>query len=100
MALNPYDDIAFRAALNGNLRLLKQMAGMMDLREVKHPNIGGNLLHFAAAKDRVEICRFLVEESVEKQMNNVLIYSMSKPGTYTRLRGARVILDARVKAEE
>ncbi|CAN6329743.1 unnamed protein product [Urochloa humidicola] len=40
MAMNP-SDVAFQAALKGNLRLLKQMASKIDLHEVKHPNIGG-----------------------------------------------------------
>ncbi|CAN6334852.1 unnamed protein product [Urochloa humidicola] len=54
--------VAIQAAMDGNLRLLKKMARKMDLREAKHPN-GGNVLHFAAFKDRLEVCKFLVEES-------------------------------------
>ncbi|CAN6343675.1 unnamed protein product [Urochloa humidicola] len=54
--------VAIQAAMDGNLRLLKKMARKMDLREAKHPN-GGNVLHFAAFKNRLEVCKFLVEES-------------------------------------
>uniref|UniRef100_K3ZDN6 Uncharacterized protein n=1 Tax=Setaria italica TaxID=4555 RepID=K3ZDN6_SETIT len=61
MALNPCG-IAIQAAFDGNLRLLKKMAGKVDLREVSDRN-GGNVLHFAAAKGRVDVCAFLVEES-------------------------------------
>ncbi|CAL4905366.1 unnamed protein product [Urochloa decumbens] len=61
MALNP-SAVAIQAAMDGNLRLLKKMASKMDLREAKHPN-EGNLLHYAAFKGRLEVCRFLVEES-------------------------------------
>ncbi|CAN6329744.1 unnamed protein product [Urochloa humidicola] len=61
MATNP-SAVAIQAAMDGNLRLLKKMARKMDLREAKHPN-GGNVLHFAAFKDRLEVCKYLVEES-------------------------------------
>jgi ankyrin repeat protein len=39
------------------------MARQMDLREAKDPVQGTNALHFAAVKGRLEVCRFLVEES-------------------------------------
>ncbi|CAN6338846.1 unnamed protein product [Urochloa humidicola] len=61
MAPNP-SAVAIQAAVDGNLGLLKKMASKMDLQEAKHPN-GGNVLHFAAFKGHLEVCRFLVEES-------------------------------------
>jgi ankyrin repeat protein len=39
------------------------MASEINLREAKDPIGGRNVLHFAAAKGHLEICRFLVEES-------------------------------------
>ncbi|RCV19373.1 hypothetical protein SETIT_3G378600v2 [Setaria italica] len=54
--------VAIKAAIDGKLRLLKKMASRMDLREAKDPNVG-SLLHLAAARGHVEICRLLVEES-------------------------------------
>jgi hypothetical protein len=39
------------------------MASQMDLREAKDPVQGTNALHFASAMGRLEVCRFLVEES-------------------------------------
>ncbi|CAL4898070.1 unnamed protein product [Urochloa decumbens] len=63
MELNPAA-VAIQAAVDGNLRLLKKMASKIDLREAKGDHGGGwNLLHFAAVKGRLEVCRFLVEES-------------------------------------
>jgi len=38
------------------------MASKIDLRRVSGPS-GWNLLHFAAAKGRLHVCRFLVEVS-------------------------------------
>ncbi|KAK8458530.1 hypothetical protein SEVIR_3G395200v4 [Setaria viridis] len=55
-------DVALQAAIDGNLRLLKKMAAKVNLREAKDDN-GRNALHFAAARGRLEVCRFLVEES-------------------------------------
>ncbi|CAN6352271.1 unnamed protein product [Urochloa humidicola] len=62
MAPNPSAAVAIQAAVDGNLRLLKKMARKIDLREAKDTN-GQNVLHLAAAKGRLEVCRFLVEES-------------------------------------
>ncbi|XP_037461978.1 putative ankyrin repeat protein RF_0381 [Triticum dicoccoides] len=61
MASSP-SDIAFQAAINGNLRLLKKMARKVDLRGAKDAK-GNTVLHFAACKGSLEICKFLVEES-------------------------------------
>ncbi|RLN27798.1 ankyrin repeat, PH and SEC7 domain containing protein secG-like [Panicum miliaceum] len=61
MAPNP-SAVAIQAAVDGNLGLLKKMASKIDLRRVSGPS-GWNVLHFAAAKGRLEVCRFLVEES-------------------------------------
>ncbi|CAN6356872.1 unnamed protein product [Urochloa humidicola] len=61
MALDP-SAVAIHAAVDGNLRLLKKMARKMDLRKAKDPD-GWNVLHFAAFMGRLEVCRFLVEES-------------------------------------
>ncbi|CAL4898071.1 unnamed protein product [Urochloa decumbens] len=60
MAPNP-SAAAIRAAFEGNLSLLKELASEVDLREAKHPD--GSALYFAAAKGHLEVCRFLVEES-------------------------------------
>ncbi|CAN6334853.1 unnamed protein product [Urochloa humidicola] len=62
MAPNP-SAVAIQAAIDGNLRLLKKMARKIDLREAKDTSSGQNVLHLAAAKGRLEVCRFLVEES-------------------------------------
>ncbi|WVZ91143.1 LOW QUALITY PROTEIN: hypothetical protein U9M48_037348 [Paspalum notatum var. saurae] len=56
-------DAAIDAAINGNILLLKKMASKMDLREAKGGPRGRNLLHFAAARGRLEVCKFLVVES-------------------------------------
>ncbi|CAN6361708.1 unnamed protein product [Urochloa humidicola] len=61
MAPNPAA-VAIQAAVGGNLRLLKKMASKIDLRGVSGPS-GWNLLHFAAAKGHLEVCRFLIEIS-------------------------------------
>ncbi|CAM0949104.1 unnamed protein product [Alopecurus aequalis] len=55
-------DIAIKAVVGGNLRLLKEMAKKVDLRGAKDAK-GIGLLHFAAYKGCLEICKFLVEES-------------------------------------
>ncbi|CAN6356873.1 unnamed protein product [Urochloa humidicola] len=60
MAPNP-SAVAIKAANDGNLRLLKKMVSEMDLREAKD-NVA-NVLHCAAAKGHLEMCRFLVKES-------------------------------------
>ncbi|CAL4905368.1 unnamed protein product [Urochloa decumbens] len=63
MAPNP-STVAIHAAIDGNVRLLKKLARKMDLREAKDDHGGGlNLLHLAAFKGRLDVCRFLVEES-------------------------------------
>uniref|UniRef100_A0ACD5YEC0 Uncharacterized protein n=1 Tax=Avena sativa TaxID=4498 RepID=A0ACD5YEC0_AVESA len=54
--------IAFKAAFNGNLSLLKEMASKVDLRVAKDAK-GNTALHLAAIKGCLESCRFLVEES-------------------------------------
>ncbi|KAF8733383.1 hypothetical protein HU200_014990 [Digitaria exilis] len=56
--------VAFQAAVDGNLRLLKskrEMANKVDLRAVKD-NKGCHVLHAAAAKGHFGVCKFLVEE--------------------------------------
>ncbi|NP_001132274.1 uncharacterized protein LOC100193710 [Zea mays] len=55
-------DVALQAAIAGNLRLLKLVASKMNLREAKDA-AGRNALHLAAEMGRLEVCRFLVEES-------------------------------------
>ncbi|CAL4905359.1 unnamed protein product [Urochloa decumbens] len=61
MAPAPSDNkVAIRAALDGNLRLLKKMAKKVDLRVVKDE--GHNVLHAAAGMGRLEVCKYLVEE--------------------------------------
>ncbi|CAL4898030.1 unnamed protein product [Urochloa decumbens] len=61
MAPAPSDNkVAIRAALDGNLRLLKKMAKKVDLRVVKDK--GHNVLHAAAGMGRLEVCKYLVEE--------------------------------------
>ncbi|WVZ91129.1 hypothetical protein U9M48_037341 [Paspalum notatum var. saurae] len=52
--------VALQAAVDGNLRLLKEMASRVDLRDAN--GAGQNALHLAAASGRLEVCRFLVEE--------------------------------------
>ncbi|GJN35393.1 hypothetical protein PR202_gb24165 [Eleusine coracana subsp. coracana] len=54
-------DDALQTALDGNLRRLKKKAKEVDLREAKDAK-GRNALHFAAAKGRLGICEFLVQE--------------------------------------
>ncbi|KAL6847064.1 hypothetical protein ACP4OV_022917 [Aristida adscensionis] len=49
--------VAFQAAVDGNLRLLKKL----DLRVATDAR-GKNVLHFAASKGRLEIVKYLVEE--------------------------------------
>ncbi|CAM0949119.1 unnamed protein product [Alopecurus aequalis] len=61
MASSP-SNIAIEAAISGNLRLLKKMAKKVDLRGAKDAK-GDSILHFAACKGCLEICKFLVEES-------------------------------------
>ncbi|KAM3207144.1 hypothetical protein ACQJBY_062388 [Aegilops geniculata] len=61
MASSPFD-IAIEAAINGNVRLVKKMARKVDLRGAKDAK-GDTVLHFAACKGSLEICKFLVEES-------------------------------------
>ncbi|VAH98438.1 unnamed protein product [Triticum turgidum subsp. durum] len=61
MASSP-SHIAIEAAINGNLRLVKKMARKVDLRGAKDAK-GDTVLHFAACKGSLEICRFLVEDS-------------------------------------
>ncbi|CAL4898066.1 unnamed protein product [Urochloa decumbens] len=41
----------------------EEMASKIDLREANDPGGNWNVLHFAAFKGRLEVCRFLVEES-------------------------------------
>ncbi|TVU06247.1 hypothetical protein EJB05_49449 [Eragrostis curvula] len=53
--------VALQAAIDGDLPLLKKMASQVDLREAKDAK-GRNVLHFAAVKGHLEVCRFLVEE--------------------------------------
>ncbi|KAG2630537.1 hypothetical protein PVAP13_3KG531380, partial [Panicum virgatum] len=52
---------ALQAAIDGKLRLLKKMAITMDLQQVRGFK-GRNLLHYASAAGRLDLCRFLVEE--------------------------------------
>ncbi|TVU06262.1 hypothetical protein EJB05_49464, partial [Eragrostis curvula] len=54
--------VAIRATVDGNLGLLKKMASRTDLREAKGPG-GWTVLHFAAARGHLNVCKFLVEES-------------------------------------
>ncbi|TVU27272.1 hypothetical protein EJB05_29872, partial [Eragrostis curvula] len=55
-------EVALQAAADGNLRLLKKASKQLDLRGVK--NAGGkNLLHVASTKGRLDICRFLIEDT-------------------------------------
>ncbi|TVU00350.1 hypothetical protein EJB05_54245 [Eragrostis curvula] len=62
MVPSPSDtDAALRAAVDGDLRLLKELASKVDLRAVKDGN-GKNVLHFAAGKGHLECCKFLVQE--------------------------------------
>ncbi|GJN35392.1 hypothetical protein PR202_gb24164 [Eleusine coracana subsp. coracana] len=60
MALAP-SHLALQAAVDGNLRLLKEMAKKMDLRVVKDDN-RKTLLHLAAAKGHFEFCKLMIEE--------------------------------------
>ncbi|PUZ67787.1 hypothetical protein GQ55_3G462400 [Panicum hallii var. hallii] len=53
---------ALQAAIDGNLSLLKELAGKVNLRDAEDAK-GRNALHFAAVKGHLEVCRFLVEES-------------------------------------
>ncbi|TVU27271.1 hypothetical protein EJB05_29871 [Eragrostis curvula] len=53
---------ALQAAADGNLRLLKKAAKQVDLPGVKDAG-GQNLLHVASAKGRLDICRFLIEDT-------------------------------------
>ncbi|KAK1626398.1 hypothetical protein QYE76_000713 [Lolium multiflorum] len=97
MASSPTDiDIALKAALDGNLSLLKrslspslsgylcEMASMVDLRGAKEAG-GNTALHLAALKGYLESCRFLVEES------GIDVNSVSKTGatpmSYAALEG-------------
>ncbi|CAL4898034.1 unnamed protein product [Urochloa decumbens] len=59
MAPNP-SAVAIQAAVDGSVRLLKKMASKIDLRGVSAPR-GWNVLHLAAAKGHLDVCRFLVE---------------------------------------
>ncbi|RLN27594.1 tankyrase-1-like [Panicum miliaceum] len=61
MAPGP-SDAAIQAARDGNLRRLKEMASGVDLRGVRGSK-GRTLLHLAAAKGRLKVCKFLVEGS-------------------------------------
>ncbi|CAN6170931.1 unnamed protein product [Urochloa humidicola] len=54
--------VAIVAACDGNLRLLKETASKVNLREAKDAK-GQNVLHFAAVKGYLEVCRFLIEYS-------------------------------------
>ncbi|KAL6658838.1 hypothetical protein ACP70R_002878 [Stipagrostis hirtigluma subsp. patula] len=53
---------ALQAAVDGDLRLLKQVAKEVDLRAAKDAG-GRTALHAAAGRGRLDVCRFLVEES-------------------------------------
>uniref|UniRef100_A0ACD5YL37 Uncharacterized protein n=1 Tax=Avena sativa TaxID=4498 RepID=A0ACD5YL37_AVESA len=81
MASCPYD-IAFKAAFDGNISLLKKMASKVDLRGAKDAD-GNTALHLAAIKGCLESCRFLVEES------GVDVNSVSKTGGTPMLYAAR-----------
>uniref|UniRef100_A0ACD5XGV2 Uncharacterized protein n=1 Tax=Avena sativa TaxID=4498 RepID=A0ACD5XGV2_AVESA len=81
MASCPYD-IAFKAAFDGNISLLKKMASRVDLRGAKDAD-GNTALHLAAIKGCLESCRFLVEES------GVDVNSVSKTGRTPMLYAAQ-----------
>ncbi|XP_021302360.1 serine/threonine-protein phosphatase 6 regulatory ankyrin repeat subunit B [Sorghum bicolor] len=55
-------EVAVRAAVAGDLRLIKEMATTMDLRRGMGRN-GRNMLHFSATAGVLDFCRFLVEEA-------------------------------------
>ncbi|KAF8733382.1 hypothetical protein HU200_014989 [Digitaria exilis] len=63
MASSPFE-VAIEAAVNGNLLRLREIASTMDLRRARGFK-GRNLLHFVAEKGRLDLCRFLIEESGE-----------------------------------
>ncbi|KAF8692214.1 hypothetical protein HU200_039817 [Digitaria exilis] len=54
-------NVARRAAIDGDLRVLKAMAKEVNLREAKDSE-GRSALHLAAGKGHLEVCRFLAEE--------------------------------------
>ncbi|CAM0949105.1 unnamed protein product [Alopecurus aequalis] len=77
-------DIAIDAVLRGDLRLLKKIAKKVDLRGARDAK-GVTVLHFAACKGRLEICKFLVEESGLDV--NLVSITGATPMSYAALAG-------------